>query len=289
MIFLWWLRRVGKFLWTRPLLLEAARHPDSWQTTSWANQLKTFIGDTFGMYKMSWSDQKKNVWWGRRDERGKKRGSSTLSYIQQLAPKQLSAAMTRVHEEHHKVTGGSCHALTSSRAEEKMKPGDSFLLFCLTVIHFSSCLFVTFKGKCLERQIRPIKWKPIFTLGNDKRPHPFIRPEKDGSLLKAKTRSPALRSLHLLLKWHQKKSFQHACKQPTESTEAILGGARAFLFCCKHDHHFRKTKTNRNNKTYESNHNFFLSIFFLFCLSSSPNDSDRNWTTENFTKVHISM
>lgn len=68
MIFLLWLRRVGKFLWSRPLLLEAARHPDSWQTTSWANQLKTFIGDTFGMYKMSWSDQKKNVWWGRRNE-----------------------------------------------------------------------------------------------------------------------------------------------------------------------------------------------------------------------------
>lgn len=86
------------------------------------------------MYKMSWSDQKKNVWWGRRDERGKKRGSSTLSYIQQLAPKQLSAVtsasqtMTRVHEDHHKVTGGSCHALTSSRAEEKMKPGDFFFV-----------------------------------------------------------------------------------------------------------------------------------------------------------------
>lgn len=139
MIFLWWLRRVGKFLWSRPLLLEAARRPDSWQTTGWADQFKTFIGDTFGMYKMSWSDQKKNCQmrekrWAKKKIRKKKRGSSTLSYIQQLAPKQLSAVtsasqtMTRVHEEHHKVTEGSRHALTSSRAEEKMKPGDFFFL-----------------------------------------------------------------------------------------------------------------------------------------------------------------
>lgn len=115
-----WFRRVGRFLWTRSLLLETGRHLDSWQTTSWANQLKTFIGDTFGMYKISLSNQKKNVWRGRRDER--KKGAQalwvTFSSIGTKAAESrhlCSQTMTQVHEGHHKVIEGSCHALTSNQ------------------------------------------------------------------------------------------------------------------------------------------------------------------------------
>lgn len=81
----------------------------------------------------------------------------------------------------------------------------------------------------------------------------------------------------------KKKGFQHACKQPTESTEAILGGARAFLFCCKHHHRFRKTKTNRNNKTYESNHNFFFFFLSFFLLQTTAIEIEPQGTLQRYT------
>lgn len=171
-----------------------------------------------------------------------------------------------------------------------MKPVDLFFpfvcQFCLTVIHFSSCLFVTFKGKCLELQIGRSNESQYSLCGMT---NSLIRSSdwRKTVLLKAKTSSPALRSLQLLLKWHQKR-FSTCMQQPTESTEVILGGARAFFFCCKHDHHFRKKQKQTGIIKHMKAITIFFCLFF-FCLSSFPNDSHRNWTTENFTKVHVSI
>lgn len=272
---------------------------DSWQTTSWANQLKTFIGDTFGMYKISSSNQKKDM--EGEEMSGGERGGGGLKHFElhsaigtkkQLSP--VASAVKRWRESTKIIVTKwrkvHVNALTSNQAEEKMKPVDFYLFiyyppflvcqFCLPVIHFSSCLFCNIqRKKCLADQMKA-------SVDFAGRTNGLIRSSDWRTTVPPESQNR--RSSHLLLKWHQKKkAFSTCTRQPTESTEVILGGARAFFFfffCCKHWSPFqkKKQKPNRNNKTYESNHNFlFFVYFFFFCLEIEPQ--------ENFTKVHISM
>lgn len=221
---------------------------DSWQTTSWANQLKTFIGDTFGMYKISSSNQKKNVWWGRRDERGGLKHfelHSAIGTTKQLSP--VASAVKRWRESTKiiitKWRKVHVNALTSNQAEEKMKPVDFFFFlvcqFCLPVIHFSSCLFCNIQRK----NVWQIKWKPALTLRGGQTASSVRQTGERRSLLKAKTGGHHIFCSNDIKK---KEAFSTCTRQPTESTEVILGGARAaffFSFVANTDHHFRKTKT----------------------------------------------